>query len=98
SVTITTAALPGGDAGATYSTTLAAVGGSTPYVWSITTGALPSGLTLDSATGIISGTLGAAGNYDIRIKVTDAGALATSKMFTIAVAFPKVTVSIPATT
>jgi len=48
--------LPGGAVGVAYSQTLAAIGGTTPYTWSITTGALPDGLTLNSSTGVISGT------------------------------------------
>src|SRR6185369_14441254 len=98
SVSITTTSLPGGDAGSSYTATLSAVGGTMPYVWSISTGSLPSGLTLNNTTGVISGTPLVAGTFDIRIKVTDADALATSKMFTIVVAFPKATISVSATT
>ena len=55
-LSITTASLPNGTAGAAYSVTLAATGGTGPYSWSIASGSLPSGLTLNSATGTISGT------------------------------------------
>jgi hypothetical protein len=53
---ITTTSLPNGISGAAYSQTLTATG-SEPITWSITDGALPDGLTLDSATGDISGGL-----------------------------------------
>src|SRR5213078_1538854 len=53
---ITTASLPNGTAGQPYSAQLTAAGGKLPYTWQIASGALPSGVTLDSATGLISGT------------------------------------------
>ena len=43
---ITTASLPNGKLGNPYSKTLAATGGTTPYAWSIASGALPDGLSL----------------------------------------------------
>jgi hypothetical protein len=53
-LSITTASLPSGTAGASYgAVSLAAIGGSGSYAWSAT--ALPSGLTL-SAAGQLSGT------------------------------------------
>src|SRR4029077_3315310 len=55
-VTITTTQLPVGVKSVAYSATLAAIGGSSPYVWSIASGTLPAGLTLASGTGVISGT------------------------------------------
>ncbi len=53
---VTTQTLAAGTLGTGYSQTLAATGGITPYAWSITTGALPAGLSLNTSTGIISGT------------------------------------------
>jgi len=54
--TITTSCpLPNGTQAAAYSYTLAA-SGDTPITWSITSGSLPTGLTLNSSTGNISGT------------------------------------------
>src|SRR5689334_20983560 len=52
---ITNANFPDGVQGDPYSMTLTASGGTKPYSFQITP-ALPQGLTLDSATGIISGT------------------------------------------
>jgi hypothetical protein len=56
---ISTVSLPQGTAGIAYTTALAATGGATPYTWSISPASanpLPSGLSLASGTGIISGT------------------------------------------
>ena len=53
---ITTASLPSGTVGVAYSTTLAATGGTTPFTWSLTSGTLPAGLSLNPSTGAITGT------------------------------------------
>jgi Putative Ig domain len=53
---ITTTSLPSGQVGTAYNATLAASGGTPPYQWSVSSGALPPGLTLAAATGVISGT------------------------------------------
>jgi len=55
-LTITTTPLPIGPVGVPYSQTLAASGGFQPYTWVVSLGFLPAGLTLDSTTGVISGT------------------------------------------
>jgi hypothetical protein len=57
-ISISSTSLPAATTGTPYSDTLAASGGDPPYTWSITSGALPSGLNLSSA-GVISGTPGA---------------------------------------
>ena len=51
--------------------TLAATGGITPYSWSIVSGSLPTGLSLDSGTGEISGTPTAYGTSNFTVEVTD---------------------------
>jgi hypothetical protein len=67
---ITTSSLPSGIVDTAYSAGLAASGGATPYTWTLV-GALPDGLSLDSATGIISGTPATANTYSFTIKATD---------------------------
>ena len=52
--TIITDHLPNGTVGASYSTTLQA-SGATPITWSVVSGNLPAGLTLNASTGVISG-------------------------------------------
>src|SRR5271157_2889064 len=78
-LTITTASLPGGQLNLAYSQTLAATGGLAPYAWSISTGALPAGLTLNAATGAISGTPSAVGTSNFTVKVTDSEIPAASQ-------------------
>jgi len=69
---ITTQALAGGTVGASYSATLAASGGLQPYTWSIATGSLPPGLTLDG-TGAITGVPTTVGTFGFTVRVTDSG-------------------------
>ncbi|MGD0271548.1 MAG: putative Ig domain-containing protein, partial [Candidatus Sulfotelmatobacter sp.] len=69
-VAVTTLALPTGIVGTTYSTTLAASGGTYPYSWTVVSGALPAGITL-SKSGTISGTPTGAGKFNFRAQVTD---------------------------
>ncbi|MFZ3265575.1 MAG: putative Ig domain-containing protein [Terriglobales bacterium] len=70
-LTITTTSLPTGVKTQAYSAALAATGGVTPYTWSIKTGSLPAGLSLNTSTGVISGTPTATGPSNFTIKVTD---------------------------
>ena len=70
-LSITLTGLPAGIVGTAYTTTLTATGGATPYTWSLTSGTLPSGVTLNASTGILSGNTTAASSSDLAIKVTD---------------------------
>src|SRR2546425_211076 len=60
-----------GTPGIAYSSSLSARGGVAPYKFSITTGALPGGLTLDAASGAIKGTPTAAGSATFTAKAID---------------------------
>ena len=83
---IATSSLPAGTEGASYSTTLAATGGTPPYTWSITGGALPAGFGLSAATGTITGTTTLAGSFSFRAQVQDAKAVSTSASLSLMVA------------
>jgi RHS repeat-associated protein len=69
---ITAASLNDGTVGQAYSATLGATGGTTAYSWSITSGTLPGGLSLNASTGTISGTpTTVVGPVDVTFQVTD---------------------------
>ncbi|MHC4715029.1 MAG: putative Ig domain-containing protein, partial [Planctomycetota bacterium] len=68
---ITTTSLPNGTVDVAYSETLAATGGVTPYTWSVISGSLPSGLSLASSTGVISGTPTTEETANFTVQVTD---------------------------
>ncbi|HWB84179.1 MAG TPA: putative Ig domain-containing protein [Bryobacteraceae bacterium] len=97
---VTTTSLPAATVGATYSQTLAAGGGTPPYTWAVSDGALPQGLTL-SAAGALSGTPAAAGTANFTVKVTDSANASATSALSIVVNLPPLnvtTTSLPAAT
>jgi Putative Ig domain/WD40-like Beta Propeller Repeat len=54
-----------------YTSTLATTGGTAPFTWTLFGGALPTNLTIDQVTGVVSGTPTAAGNFTATFTVTD---------------------------
>jgi hypothetical protein len=68
---ITTMTMPDGVVEAAYNVTVLALGGTTPYTWSIARGHLPDGLTIDATSGVIWGTPTKNGNYNFTVQVRD---------------------------
>ncbi len=64
--------LSDGVMGSAYSDTLEASGGIGVYTWQVISGALPEGLTLGSATGILQGTPAETGSFSFEVQVTSA--------------------------
>ena len=54
-----------------YALSLHADGGAPPYTWSITSGEIPAGFSLDPLTGIISGVSDVPGAYTFTVKAQD---------------------------
>ncbi len=63
--------------------------GAAPYVWSVTVGSLPPGLTLNSGTGMITGSpTTAANNVSFTVTFTDVWGASANKQFQISVVPP----------
>jgi hypothetical protein len=93
--TITTTSLNGGIAGRNYRQTLRATG-TKPITWSISRGTLPTGLSLNEATGVISGTLTAMGTFNFTVMATNSAGNTTSDFSVVVTAPPTfVTPSLP---
>jgi hypothetical protein len=83
---ISTTSLPAGTVGVPYSADLTATGGVPPYTWSVSTGALPAGLNLNSATGAITGTPSSPTSASFGVTVTDTQPVQTVATLSIVVA------------
>ena len=80
-LSITTSSLPSGTVGVSYSATLTASGGRTPYTWSVVQNQLPVGLALDAKSGNISGVPTEPADFTFTVEVTDRhGATATATL------------------
>lgn len=85
SITLNPANLPSGIIGTVYSQTITPIGGNAPYSFTSGPGALPNGLSLNGATGAISGTPTTNGVFPFQITATDAGGCAGNALYAIAV-------------
>lgn len=91
-IALTPATLPNGTAGAAYNASLSASGGAGPYAFSLASGALPPGLTLQSG-GAITGAPTKVGSYSFAIRVSGSGGNFSTKSYTIIVNFAVLTVA-----
>jgi Bacterial Ig-like domain (group 3)/Autotransporter beta-domain/Putative Ig domain len=84
-VAISPPTLPAATVGTPYSQIVSASGGTAPYTFAITTGALPSGLVLNTSTGVLSGTPVTFGTFSFTVRATDQAAASSSQAYTLAV-------------
>ncbi len=70
-VSISTTSLPAGSEGITYLAGIDASGGTPPYTWSLTTGSLPAGLTIQPSSGVISGSPTSQGTFTFTVAARD---------------------------
>jgi len=94
---ITPATLPAGAVTTAYSQTITASSGVAPYTYSVTSGALPAGLTLNPSTGVISGTPTTSNTYGFTITATDSASNTGSQGYSVAVSGESCTVTVTAT-
>ena len=81
-----------------YSHTLFAIGGTTPYVnWTVISGSLPNGLTLNPSTGEISGvaTIPGSSTFTVRVQDSSAPQLTATKSLTLPVVSGPLTITTP---
>ncbi|MBS0657489.1 MAG: lamin tail domain-containing protein [Verrucomicrobia bacterium] len=86
-VVTTASPLVNAELGSPYSQALTATGGVPPYSWIVSAGALPAGLSLDTA-GDVLGTPTAYGTFNFTAQVTDSASTVTSKALALTVAPP----------
>jgi hypothetical protein len=94
-LTVSPTALAAGTVGTPYpQTAIAAAGGVAPYTYAVSSGALPTGLTLSTA-GVLSGTPAEAGSFPFTITATDSSAGTVprtgSQSYTVVIDRPAVT-------
>jgi hypothetical protein len=80
-------ALLDGTVGVAYSDTLVATGGTAPYTFSITAGALPDGVFL-AMDGLLSGTPIAGGTFSFTVTATDANSCSGAQAYVVHIAQP----------
>lgn len=88
---LTTTSLNPAERGVAFDQTLSATGGKAPLTFSLLSGALPQGLTLDSS-GRIAGTPSEAGASSFTVRVSDANGRTDERALTLTVTLPAETV------
>ena len=96
-LTVNPPSLPNGTAGTAYNQQLSTTGGTAPYSYGVTAGALPNGVTLTTA-GLLSGTPTQAGVANFTVTATDANGCARQQSYTLTInaGCPTITIT-PAT-
>jgi large repetitive protein len=86
-VVVSPATLPNPATGTPYSQTLTASGGIAPYSFTVSVGALPSGLLL-SPSGALTGTATQIGTFSFSVTATDANSQTGIRAYTVTVGAP----------
>ncbi|HAM23002.1 MAG TPA: hypothetical protein DCQ04_12170, partial [Actinobacteria bacterium] len=84
-LTVTTTSVPNGTVSTAYSQQLATSGGVGPDAWAVTSGELPTGLSLEQHSGEIVGTPTAAGSFNFTVTATDSLSATASQPLSITV-------------
>jgi hypothetical protein len=83
--TITTTSISSATVNLPYTQGLSATGGTQPYTWSLASGSLPAGISLNATTGELSGSPTATGSFDFVARVTDRNQLTNDRAFALRV-------------
>jgi len=84
-ITVNPATLPNGTVGLPYNQAVSATGGTAPYTFAVTAGNLPTGLTLNPATGAITGIPTTLGTFNFTITATDANLCFGSRPYSVVI-------------
>jgi hypothetical protein len=87
-ITVSPATLTSAATGAAYSQTLSAAGGAGSYTYTVSSGTLPAGLSLNSATGALSGTPTSSATSVFSIRASDPNGCAGTQSYTLTTASP----------
>ena len=82
-LSIGTSSLSSAQVNTAYDASITAQGGTAPYSWSLISGCLPGGLTLNPSTGVIAGNVSQAGAFTFTAEVTDASAKTATRQLTL---------------
>lgn len=85
--------LPSGLLNTNYSQVVTASGGVNPYTYAVTSGALPTGLSLNATNGIITGIPTTANTFNFTITATDSASNNGSKLYSIQIMTPAPTIT-----
>jgi hypothetical protein len=94
-ITVLPTTLPNPTVGTAYSQTVTASGGTAPYTFSRTAGALPKGVTL-SAGGTLTGTPSEGGSFSFTVQASDSsssGPFTGTQAYSVTVAAPTIAIS-----
>ncbi|TDU70794.1 putative Ig domain-containing protein [Prosthecobacter fusiformis] len=92
-ISMTPSSLPVPVVGSSYSQTVSASGGATPYVYTLSSGSLPAGLSLNSSSGVISGTATAVSTANFIVRATDANGCVGDRAYSVSPSCPSLTVT-----
>ncbi|MDF1758319.1 MAG: Ig domain-containing protein [Legionellaceae bacterium] len=89
-LSISPTTLPDGEIGTIYSQTVTASNGLAPYTYSISSGSLPAGLSINASTGVISGTPTTENTYQFTVTATDTVSDSVSRSYSVEITTPAI--------
>ncbi|UHQ25056.1 putative Ig domain-containing protein [Lysobacter sp. 5GHs7-4] len=92
-IVVNPATVPGATVGAAYSQTFTGSGGTAPYTFAISAGALPAGVSLNTTSGALTGTPTAAGTFNFTVRATDANNFSGTRAYSLVVAPPVIVIA-----
>ena len=92
-ITLTPPTLAAGKVGTAFSQSITASGGTAPYTYTLTAGALPPGVTLNPSSGELTGTPSAGGRFAFTLTATDSTSQSAEQAYTLAIDAAEITIT-----